>query len=361
MKRLVICCDGTWNRADQEHDGQPCPTNVVKLAFRVAKADGAVPQIIHYDQGVGTGNAIDRLTGGAFGDGLEDNIFTAYRFLTANYVPGDELYFFGYSRGAYTVRSVVGMVRKCGILSRGAVREYGNAIALYRDDQHPGQEGPSAFRKAHSVTGDQPIPVKCIGVWDTVGALGIPLRGLRWLTRSKHQFHDVELSGIVEHAYHALAIDERRAPFEATRWAYTPKQGQTVEQRWFVGAHGDVGGGNTDSGLSDIALSWMRDKAQAVGLRIDADVDASYKPVPDPMGKIHESKKGVYRLTKGIDRVIGPAASKYGQPDRSTLETDPTQGLHESVYARWDGDSGYRPRNLREYFRRVGDPRGSAP
>lgn len=174
MKRLVICCDGTWNRADQEHDGQPCPTNVVKLAFRVAKADGAVPQIIHYDQGVGTGNAIDRLTGGAFGDGLEDNIYTAYRFLTANYEPGDELYFFGYSRGAYTVRSVVGMVRKCGILSRAAVREYGNAIALYRNDQHPDQEGPSAFRKAHSITGDQPIPVKCIGVWDTVGALGIP-------------------------------------------------------------------------------------------------------------------------------------------------------------------------------------------
>jgi uncharacterized protein (DUF2235 family) len=124
MKRLVLCCDGTWNRADQERDGAPCPTNVVKFAYRIAKRDADVPQIIYYDQGVGTGNLVDRLSGGALGEGLEDNIHDAYRFLVANYEPGDELYVFGFSRGAFTSRSIVGMIRKCGILGREHVRHY---------------------------------------------------------------------------------------------------------------------------------------------------------------------------------------------------------------------------------------------
>src|SRR5690606_17210148 len=118
MKRLVICCDGTWNRADQEEDDIPCPTNVVKIAFRIAKRDGDIPQLVYYDEGVGTGNSLDRVTGGAFGRGLEENIHQAYRFLIANYEPGDEIFLFGFSRGAFTARSLGGMIRKCGILGR---------------------------------------------------------------------------------------------------------------------------------------------------------------------------------------------------------------------------------------------------
>ena len=133
MKRLVLCCDGTWNSADQERNGVPAPTNVVKLAYRVAKRDGATLQVIYYDQGVGTGNFFDRLTGGAFGDGVEANICDAYRFLIGNYDPGDEIYLFGFSRGAYTVRSIGGMIRKCGILARPCVKHYHAAIELYRD------------------------------------------------------------------------------------------------------------------------------------------------------------------------------------------------------------------------------------
>ncbi|MDF3010573.1 MAG: hypothetical protein K0S03_1369, partial [Burkholderiales bacterium] len=220
MKRLILCCDGTWNSADQERNGTPCPTNVVKLGYRVAKRDGDIPQLIYYDQGVGTGNTLDRASGGAFGDGLEENIHDAYRFLVANYEPGDELYLFGFSRGAFTVRSIGGMIRKCGILER-----------------------PMQFRKSCSLIHEEPIPIRMIGVWDTVGSLGIPLRGLRWLTRREHQFHDTELSGSVQVACHALAIDERRAPFAPTLWDYKPKPGQQVEQVWFCGAHSDVGGG----------------------------------------------------------------------------------------------------------------------
>src|SRR5690606_38993578 len=112
MKRIAICCDGTWNRADQEENGTPCPTNVVKLAYRIAKRDDdGNPQIAYYGQGVGTGNTLDRVTGGAFGHGLEDNILDAYRFLIGNYESGDQLYLFGFSRGAFTARSLAGMIR----------------------------------------------------------------------------------------------------------------------------------------------------------------------------------------------------------------------------------------------------------
>src|SRR6267143_3690566 len=131
MKRLVLCCDGTWNSADQERNGVPSPTNVVKIAYRIAKRDGATLQVIYYDQGVGTGNFFDRLTGGAFGDGVEANIYDAYLVLIGNYEPGDEIYLFGFSRGAYTVRSIGGMIRKCGILARPYVEHYHAAIELY--------------------------------------------------------------------------------------------------------------------------------------------------------------------------------------------------------------------------------------
>ena len=171
-----------------------------------------------------------------------------------------------------------------------------------------------------------------IGVWDTVGSLGIPLRGLRWLTRREHQFHDTELSGSVQVACHALAIDERRAPFVPTLWDYKPKPGQQVEQVWFCGAHSDVGGGYAETGLSDIALEWMIGKARAAGLAFDAAAIEAYPLKPDPVGKLHNSKTGLYRLTAGIDRAIG---------------ADPTQSVHPSVRTRWDADPGYRPAPLK--------------
>lgn len=345
MKRLIICCDGTWNRADQQKDGTLCPTNVVKLAYRVAKRDPeGVPQVLFYDQGVGTGNVLDRFTGGAFGGGLIDNIFDAYRFLIANFEPGDEILLFGFSRGAYTVRSVAGMIRKCGILDRRHVDLYPDTLALYRDPEtHPNDEEPRRFRANHSCAGSDPIPIKCIGVWDTVGSLGIPLRGLRGLTRRKHDFHDCELSGTVELAFHALAIDERRAPFKPTLWLEKPKPDQLVSQTWFPGVHSDVGGGYTTSGLSDLTLQWMMDNAELAGLHFDPDVVASRPLNGDPTGTIHNSKVGWYRLTLGLDREI--------RDDRS-------QTVHPSAIERWDEDPSYRPPMLRRYFRTIGDPRG---
>ena len=362
-KKIVIFCDGTWNSADQSKDGDPCPTNVVKLALRVGRHGEDKHQVVYYGQGVGTGGSIDKLTGGAFGDGLDDNLHAAYRFLVLNYEPGDDIYLFGFSRGAYTARSLVGMIRKCGILGLKFAGKYHSALTLYCDPQHPNDAGPQNFRKSFCVCGNDEIPIRFLGVWDTVGALGIPVRGLRSLTAHKYKFHDVQLSGSVQCAYQALAIDERRAPFEAARWAYEPKANQKVVQTWFVGAHSDVGGGYpvAESGLSDIALGWMQEKAFQSGLHFDPSVEAAFPLSPNPLADIHDSKTGLYNLTPGIDRVIGMAAKKDQQPDDNTSDIDATQSVHESATQRWDSDKDYRPKNLRNYFAVIGDTRATNP
>lgn len=360
MKRLILCCDGTWNSADQESNHTLCPTNVVKIAYRIAKRDGDIPQIIFYHQGVGTGNVLDRYSGGAFGEGLEDNIHDAYRFLIANYEPGDELYFFGFSRGAFTARSIVGMIRNCGILRREYVQHYLDAIALYKSPDHHPDAGESVkFKQDYSVCGSTDIPTKFIGVWDTVGALGIPVRGLRSLTRGEYLFHDTELSKTVSRAYHALAIDEHRAPFEPTLWAYKPKPDQIVEQVWFCGVHSDIGGGYAEPGLSDITLDWMIGKARESGLLFDETAIEAHKTNPDPTSELHNSKTGLYRLTTGIDRPIGLVARTSDASDEAIIPVDPTQSLHESVKERWDTKSDYRPPALKDYFKRTGDSRGN--
>lgn len=362
MKRLILCCDGTWNRADQAFNGQLTPTNVIRLGYRIAKRDTAGrSQIIYYDQGVGTGDFLDRGLGGAFGYGLNAHIFEAYRFLIANYEPGDEIFLFGFSRGAYTARSVAGMIRKCGILKRERVQDYAQALSLYRDAaQKPDDAIPSLFRKTSSISGDHPIEIKCIGVWDTVGALGVPIAGLRTLTSSRYLFHDTELSGKVNFAYQALAIDERRDPFQPTLWTYKPKPDQTVEQVWFSGTHSDVGGGFSDRGLSDISLEWMIEKACNAGLAFDEEVmnAPGHALVKNPFAKLNRVESFLRGFLFAKDRTIGLTAKNPS--DASPTRPDPTQSVHESVKQRWDGDPTYRPTGLFEYFKRVGDPRGAS-
>lgn len=369
MKKLAIFCDGTWNTAQQQKGGVPSPTNVVKLSLRVARHDkDGVQQIVYYDQGVGTGNIVDRIKGGARGDGLLENLYDAYRFLMHNYEPGDEIYAFGFSRGAFTVRSVVGMIRKCGILQRGKDDLYKAARDLYRNYESPSDTGPTAFRAAHSVNGKDDTRIKFIGVWDTVGALGVPLRALQWRNAQKYAFHDVELSGCVKRAAQALAIDELRAPFEASRWAFVPKADQTIKQVWFAGDHCDIGGGHpkhnynshTDDGcgLSDITLEWMAAEAHDAELALEPLDQVAYAPNPLPLATQHYSLSLGYRLiSRRNDRIIGRAASPNLQPT-SESPLDSTQSVHPSVFQRWDELPSYRPPNLRDYFRRIEDPRG---
>lgn len=328
-KRLVFCSDGTWQNADQ-----PFPTNVAKIANAVSAvgSDGMI-QIVRYDEGVGNGNFLARIGGGAFGKGLEKNVRDGYRFLINNYQEEDQIFLFGFSRGAFTVRSLAGMIRNSGLLRKRHADRFGEAFDLYLDrDVHPDDPQAVEFRRRHSHQPD----IHFIGVWDTVGSRGIPLRTLNWITKEKYRFHDVELSGSVKNAFHALAIDERRGPFEATLWSNDPKPGQRLEQVWFAGTHSNVGGGEQrDAGLSDITLGWMLDKAESCGLTVERD---HLGLQPDPHGGIINSKTGFYRLTLGGDRPIGRFS---------------TESVSAEALRRYEEDEDYRPSNLVEYLDRT--------
>ena len=339
MKHIVVCCDGTWNTPDHLDRGRVSPSNVVKTALAVAavRSDGT-PQIVHYDRGVGTG-MLDHLRGGAFGFGLSANILEAYRFLARRFEPGDALFLFGFSRGAYTARSLAGLIRNCGVPKTPSPDLIKTAYALYRrrdDASHPRGIEARLFRRMHA----HETRIRCIGVWDTVGALGIPGGGFRWLNR-RWAFHDVDLSSTVDNAFQALAADEERKVFVPSLWRRQPgSNGQRLEQVWFAGAHSNIGGGYADPGLSDVAFLWMKQRAEECGLDFDAAVvrDATR---PDPLGELRDSSVGVYRFLPRRRRPIGetPGAN---------------ESVHGSVPARLAGVPGYRPENVLAFLRRTG-------
>jgi uncharacterized protein (DUF2235 family) len=347
-KRLVVCCDGTWNRPDQLHNGVAAPTNVSKLALAVAPegAEG-MAQLIHYQPGVGT-RRWERLRGGAFGLGLSRNVRECYRFLVECYEHGDEIYFFGFSRGAFTARSTAGLVRNCGILRSQHVDRIKDAYRLYRSRDDPTKpDGMEAqiFRRmySHPDTG-----IHFVGVWDTVGRLGIPIDGVRLPLVNRWSFHDTRLSRYVRFAYHALAIDERRGPFKPTLWEQQEEApGQTLEQVWFAGVHCDVGGGYSDPSLAEIPLLWMVDRASAAGLAFLPDrlVAVGGEPdeklrhlgvqvAPNALGRMEESRKGLYRLFRA-----------YARP----LPADGAAAASSAVRRR-DETTDYRPPKLAEYL-----------
>jgi uncharacterized protein (DUF2235 family) len=263
-KRLVACCDGTWNDADAAAE---C-TNVARIAWAIKPVDNkGVAQIVYYHPGVGTGgDAIDVLVGGATGLGLSRNVREAYEFLANNYCAGDEILLFGFSRGAYTARSIAGLIGWAGLLHKRDMDDFALLWDGYRLRADPGQPDiRRQFPDRHEA-----VPIKCIGVWDTVGALGIPGH-LGGLFRKFYQFHDTDLGPHVENAFQALALDEHREDFVATLWTRPahPPPGQTLVQVWFPGAHADVGGGYAEHGLSDVALAWMAGRVERF-IAIDA-------------------------------------------------------------------------------------------
>ncbi len=302
MRRLIACADGTWNAAEAV-----APTNVVHLARAIVPiARDGVSQVAFYHPGVGTGNALDRLTGGAFGQGLSNNIKDIYRFFVYNYAPGDQVSLFGFSRGAYTVRSAVGMIRKCGLLRKEHADHLQEAYALYRDrGDHVDGASTKRFRAEHSWP---EFRIECLGVWDTVGALGVPLTILKRLNRRRYEFHDVKLSRLVHRAFHAVSIDERRRPFEPTLWETQGDPRQIVDQVWFAGVHGDVGGGYRERGLADITLCWMKQRAEEAGIEFDNAYIASVLAGPLPeayAAPIHNSLRGLYHLWWPLVRKMG--------------------------------------------------------
>ncbi|HEX5616877.1 MAG TPA: DUF2235 domain-containing protein [Solirubrobacteraceae bacterium] len=349
-RRLVVLCDGTWNSADK-----PDVTNVCKLRDLVDDdRDAAIPQIVKYEQGVGT-RPWERIRGGAFGVGLSRNVRECYAFLVDHYEPGDELFFFGFSRGAFTARSLGGLVRNSGILRRENRGMVNDAYKLYRSrkpEDKPSEDAATAFRARNS---HPDAEITFIGVWDTVGALGIPsirftLPGLskRWT------FHDTTLSKYVHNAFHAISIDERRRPFVPTLWVKKqdehgnveePPQEQTVEQVWFAGVHSDVGGGymKTESDTSDIPLRWLAGRARDCGLVLKP---GALDGEDVPTAGLHDSLTLFYKLMGPIDRNL---TAIDGEPINASLAP--------SVKARHAANASYSPPGLAEWLAREAVPR----
>ncbi len=339
-KRIVICADGTWNRPEEDLK-KDFPTNVLRLA-RAIKPIGKnnVPQQVFYDWGVGS--YYGQVSGGATGKGLHKNIMDDYRYLVQNYAPGDEIYLFGFSRGAYTVRSLCGMINNCGILKRPDARLIQSAFELYKKRgavNSPRGENSVAFRAAHSHASRT---VKFVGVWDTVGAMGIPLSFLG-LFDDKDEFYDTKIGSNVKVARHAMAIDEHRSDFEPTIWNEKPTM--DLVQVWFAGAHSNIGGSYKPdpdgSLLSDNALDWMIREAGKHGLKIEPHLSQSINK--SATAKLHNSRRSFYRVKKTFYRDI----------DHGKGEVI----FHKSVKQRWDSDADYRPKNLVKYIDDNGWPR----
>lgn len=336
MKRIITCSDGTWNEPNKSVNGKPIRTNVQKIFDYILTSDAkGVQQIKFYDEGVGAeGSVITRMLQGATGKGIDENILDIYKFIVWNYEQGsnfqDEIYLFGFSRGAYTARSLGGLIRKCGILKRNDLNLFSKAYELYRNrEAGPESEEAKQFRSDNSY---EVSSIKFIGVWDTVGALGIPLNAFQWINKKKYAFYDTTLSSIIENAYHAVSVDEQRSNFKPTLWqkSTNPVQRgfeQVLEQKWFAGVHSNVGGGYPDEGLADIALQWMMEKAAATGLAFDAQrIQVDVKP--NVKGTLYNNRKGIFALTPAEVRPI----------------TD--GGVHDTVYERMKEVQEYKPKNV---------------
>jgi uncharacterized protein (DUF2235 family) len=336
-QRLVVLFDGTWNNPEDQ-------TNVYRIARRIHDYDGDIPQRFFYDPGVGT-SKWSRFVGGAFGVGLSENLKQGYEWLAKCYAQNDEIWVFGFSRGAYTARSLVGMIRKCGLLHITTPELLKSAEELYRDDKlPPDSDACKAFREAYS----REVKIHFIGVWDTVGALGIP--GTVISEYGKYSWHDTELSGIVERAYQAAALDEFRGAYDISLWTHPEGEKKpsqlAVEQRWFIGAHANVGGGYGKDPLADIAFQWMLEHALEAGLKLDsfeANADA-WKT--DPRPSFNEFLGGVYAFFRRLKaKGDGKHHRKYahGHNGREAVNVS----VDESVWRRWKESSGnYRPKTL---------------
>ena len=345
-RKLVLLFDGTWNKPESN-------TNVERLRRLIAPVDAnGNAQLVNYIPGVGVKAGLGHLLGGAFGYGLSDQVKNGYRWLCETWRPGDEIYLFGFSRGAYTARSLGGLIRKCGLLKcavgDSVAKTYVNrAYDFYRDvSTKPGDSRAIVFRLEHSIE----VDIHFIGVWDTVGSLGIPVTA-SWFpfARAHYQFHDTELSKIVKYAYQALALDEHRGDFKPAVWTrnpYTVKSGESltskkleqvdIEQRWFIGSHSDVGGGNDCDGagrrpdpLPDLPLAWLQEKAIAAGLACTV----RFQPISDaasgvPRDSYKEFMHGLYKEFKPpFDRTLGGGVNEK---------------VDESVWRRWLADATYR-------------------
>jgi uncharacterized protein (DUF2235 family) len=376
-KRIAIFCDGTWNML-----GAKEPTNVVRGAQMVlpyADHDGR-QQLVYYMQGVGTSHIVNQKIeswlAGAFGLGLFQNVVAAYRFLMFNHRPGDEIYIFGFSRGAFTARSLAGMIRKCGILNPDQTGKLDEALKLYRvpgDEGHPNADLAQRFRAENTPEmimkeedrtwrrnhGYDPRPglpffrIAYLGVWDTVGAMGIPRHlWIEWLLRTadRHKFHNLRLSSTILSARHAVAVDEDRLSYAPTLWdkeddAANANASNHIEL-WFPGEHSSVGGGGDIRGLSNATLLWVMEGARLAGLDLDATRMENFGRDADFTAPLRAFSK-----KPGLFSRIYFRGPRTGPDDEQFLAPATMDRLrYEAKSRQW---KPYRPAALRPLLRRL--------
>jgi uncharacterized protein (DUF2235 family) len=284
-----------------------------------------------YHDGVGTHEGLDHVVGGATGQGIEGNIRDLYRSIAYNYADGDELYLFGFSRGAYTVRTLAGFMYHFHLLQKSddffvpdlfKAYEQSRELQAIRDDP--------MFKNLHAVK-DYP-PIRFIGVWDTVGALGAPGPMGDLIDGNRFKYHDIELNANIENAYHALAVDELRVPFKPSLWTRPSAWSGKLEQTWFCGVHCNVGGGYSPDGLANEALHWLVEKAESHGLEFDSEYLSHFRPCFN--STLNDSMSLMYRLLGEYHRPIGQHREHGEQIHRSIIDRRKLKEL------------GYAPPNL---------------
>jgi len=381
FKRLALFFDGTWNKPENN-------TNVWRLALMLAESGADdVPQIKFYDEGVGT-HWFDRISGGAFGFGLSENVRRGYRWLMEHYNPGDEIFLFGFSRGAFTARSLAGVIARCGLLKPDAPMSFAQLYERYQkgDKARPiyelirQKEFSNQFdfeeRTLLRYSQYRRNFIKLVGVWDTVGALGIPFGNIPGISRRTLAFHNTNLSTTVQNSFQALALDEQRKPYWAALWtnfvpvqpnsstAASPEDRRVIEQRWFTGAHCNVGGGYRNDLLPQRPLAWIQEKACACGLAFRSNADVTDEDLAtQPRDSYAEFLDGIWRfLTFGkryerwvmADPVMKDAHWKGTKRiDDGWMETV-NERIDLSVFERCKRDDNYRPPNLIEWAKRKG-------
>ena len=284
-KNIVVFSDGTG-----QEGGKGNNTNVYKL-FNMIE-DRTENQVSFYDRGLGTGWR--KITGNVGGMGISKNIIECYEFIFENYQAGDNIYLFGFSRGATTVRSLSALIHLFGILPKSRPELIKQAYKIYKepDDTIRKNLAKDFVSKHHN----QWCKIKFLGVWDTVAALGLPFKELNfivdWIPSFRHKYHNLRLSSSVTHARHALAIDDERLTFHPKIWDKEIEDHQTMKQVWFCGMHTDVGGGYKEHKLSDIPLVWMVLEAKERGLRIFSKNEVEI--VQNHDGTMHDSRKGFF-------------------------------------------------------------------
>lgn len=346
-KKLVLCLDGTSNQYKKDN------TNVVKLLALLDKR--APDQLVYYLPGVGTRAApgrygrlserILRTLDLAFAILLKYYVQDAYRFIMRYYEEGDQIYLFGFSRGAYTARVVAAMLDKVGVLGKGNEELIPYAWDIYREPRNI--ELARRFRATFS----RKVRIRFLGVWDTVSSV-------RWALKPV-SLPGTHSNSSVDIVRHAVALDERRAYFRQNLWDSTPPVGQDVLEVWFPGVHCDVGGGYAEAecGLSKIALAWMVQQvaleltffAPAVARMIPPQSSATFA-APDPVAPIHESLRGLWKIVEWLPkRIRDPErnfATRWILPRGAPRFVNAAVHLDPSVAARRAAGVGYQPKNL---------------